>query len=245
MGTYQVGSSKISRFPLTYRANVVVRSVYPGLTLVGKLPSPFFRKVCVVVAEKGIQCDVRVDGPSQVDTRIPEFNPLGKIPVLLIDGAAPLFDSRVIVEYLDGLTPSPRLIPTEFEDRVRVRRWEALADGLCDAAVAIVAENRRPIETERSLAFIEKQRSKIERTIAEMASALGDAKFCHGASMTLADLTMGVSLCYVDYRFPDISWRARYSRLARFVDTIAERPSFRRTLNHPERVVPDFMDDRR
>jgi len=211
----------------------------PPLTLVGKFPSPFFRKVCVVAAEKGIQCAIRIDGPSQAGTRIPEYNPLGKIPVLLIEGAAPLFDSRVIVEYLDGLVAAPRLIPAAAVDRVEVRRWEALADGLSDAAVAIMAENRRPIETERSPGFVQKQRDKIERAIAEMARTLGQATSCHGASMTLADLATGVSLCYVDYRFPQIGWRRRFSHLARLVDTLAARPSFQRTSNHPERIAPD------
>src|SRR5687768_9641018 len=119
------------------------------LTLIGLLPSPFVRKVCVVLAEKGIDYSMRVQGATWPNTCVPDFNPLGKIPVLVVDGSPPLFDSRVIVEYLDGLRPEPRLIPEAFEARIEVRRWEALSDGIYDASTGVMAEHRRA-ENERS-----------------------------------------------------------------------------------------------
>lgn len=208
------------------------------LTLAGQLPSPFVRKVCVVLAEKNIDFQMRVDGPSRPDTRIPEYNPLGKIPVLLLDESKPLFDSRVIVEYLDGIRPEPRLIPDRFTERIHVRRWEALADGTCDAAVAITAEKRRA-ENERSPSFILKQVGKIERAIAEMAHSLGDSRYCSGSAISLADLAAGVALAYIDYRMPELSWRSEHASLARLADALQERPSFQRTRNDPSRLAPD------
>ncbi len=209
-----------------------------SITLAGLLPSPFVRKVCIVLAEKNIDYRMMVQGASTPGTRIPEFNPLGKIPVMVIEGARTLFDSRVIVEYLDGIQPQPRLIPEDFLQRIDVLRWQALADGACDAAVAIVGENRR-VESERSPSFIAKQAGKIERAIAEMATVLGERTHCCGDSLTLADIAMGVSLAYVDYRLPDLAWRERHPALAQAADAIAERPSFRRTRNDPSRQQPD------
>ena len=212
---------------------------FPMLTLAGLLPSPFVRKVCVVLAEKNVDYRMFVQGASWPDTRIPEFNPLGKIPVLIVDDKRTLFDSRVIVEYIDGIAPAPRLIPDDFDARIDVRRWEALADGACDAAVAIVAENRR-VESERSATFIAKQAGKVERAIAEMARSLGDRDHCVGDSLTLADIAGGVALAYIDYRMVEIPWRSQYPALARFADAMHERPSFQRTRNDPSRQAPEL-----
>ncbi len=209
------------------------------LTLIGLLPSPYVRKVCVVLAEKGIDYSMRVQGATWPETCVPDFNPLGKIPVLLAERSPPLFDSRVIVEYLDGLKPEPRLIPEAFESRIAVRRWEALADGIQDAATAIVGENRRA-ENERSPSYITRQFGKVERAIAEMARALGDRPHCCGNAITLADLAAGVALAYADYRLPTLQWRATNPRLARFADALDERPSFQRTRNDPSREAPDL-----
>lgn len=208
------------------------------LTLIGLLPSPFVRKVCVVLAEKGIDYTMHVQGARWPNTCVPEFNPLGKIPILRIDGSPPLFDSRVIVEYLDGIKAEPRLIPEPFEARIEVRRWEALADGLCDAATAIVGETRRA-ENERSAAYIDRQLGKVDSAITDMARTLAGRARCHGDTITLADLATGVALAYADYRLPMLPWRTRHPALARFVDELEQRPSFRRTRNNPSREAPD------
>lgn len=209
------------------------------LTLIGLLPSPFVRKVCVVLAEKGIDYTMRVQGATWPNTCVPDFNPLGKVPVLVVEGSPPLFDSPVIVEYLDGLKAEPRLIPEAFEARIEVRRWEALSDGICDAATGIIGENRRA-ENERSPSYITRQFGKVERAIAEMARALGDRTYCCGNAITLADLAAGVALAYTDYRLPTVQWRATYPALARFADALQQRPSFQRTSNDPSREAPDL-----
>lgn len=209
------------------------------LTLVGLLPSPFVRKVCVVLAEKGIDYAMHVQGATWPDTCVPDYNPLGKIPVLLVDGAPPIFDSCVIVEYLDGIKTEPRLIPAALDARIDVRRWEALSDGIYDAATGIVGENRRA-ENERSLSYIDRQFGKVERAIDAMARMLGDRPHCHGNTLTLADLAAGVALAYADYRLPTVQWRTRHPALARFADTLQQRPSFQRTHNDPSRQAPDL-----
>ena len=116
------------------------------MKLIGALSSPYSRKVRIVLAEKHIDYDLVVDNPRDTATRVPDFNPLGKIPVLVLDDEIALFDSRVIVEYLDSASPVGRLIPDDTRQRIQVRRWEALADGCMDAVVSIVYEKRRPAE---------------------------------------------------------------------------------------------------
>jgi glutathione S-transferase len=208
------------------------------MKLIGRLPSPFVRKACVVLIEKALAFDIDADGPSQPNNRITEYSPLGKIPILMTEAGEMLFDSRVIVEYVDMLSPGRPLLPPPGPDRIAVKKWEALADGICDAAVAIVAEGRRP-ENERSPAWIDKQRAKIERSVPVLAGELGERKLLHGDELTLADLAAGVALSYVDYRLPEIDWRPQFPGLVAHVAQLTARPSFARTANSPNRISPD------
>ena len=114
------------------------------MKLVGSPTSPYVRKVRIVLAEKHIDYDFEVDIPWNADSHVPDYNPLGKVPVLIMDDGATLFDSRVIVEYLDNVSPVSRLIPEPNRHRITVKRWEALADGISDAAATIFLERKRP-----------------------------------------------------------------------------------------------------
>ena len=113
------------------------------MKLIASLTSPFARKTRIVLAEKRIDYDLTVDVPWNADTQVPEYNPLGKIPVLVMDDGSTLYDSRVIVEYVDTLSPVSRLIPDGNREKIQVKRWEALADGVCDAAATIFLEKKR------------------------------------------------------------------------------------------------------
>src|SRR5262249_60740692 len=114
------------------------------MKLIASLTSPYARKVRIALAEKKIEYELVEAAPFAPDTAVPSYNPLGKVPVLVLDDGTNLFDSRVIVEYLDTVSPVSRLIPEPSRQRIAVKRWEALADGICDAAVAGVVEGRRP-----------------------------------------------------------------------------------------------------
>src|SRR5687767_6743179 len=132
------------------------------MKLIGSPTSPYVRKVRIVLAEKRIEYEFQVDMPFSVDTQVPQYNPLGKVPVLVMDDGTALFDSRVIVDYLDTTTPVTRLIPEANRQKIQVKRWEALADGLCDAAALIVLEKRRSNEAQQSSDWMERQRAKIQ-----------------------------------------------------------------------------------
>ncbi|MEW5888997.1 MAG: glutathione S-transferase [Pseudomonadota bacterium] len=199
------------------------------MKLIGSLTSPYVRKARIVLAEKKIDYELILDSPWESTTRVPEKNPLGKVPVLVLDDDTMLFDSRVIVEYLDNVAPNNKLLPAAGRERILVKRWEALADGVVDAAVAIVMENRRPAR-ERSTPWIERQRDKIQRGTEALSEELGEQPWCHGNAMTLADIATGVALGYLSFRLADFDWREAHPNLARLYDKLMQRPSFAETV---------------
>ncbi|MBV1774202.1 glutathione S-transferase [Burkholderiaceae bacterium DAT-1] len=195
------------------------------MKLIASLTSPYARKVRIALIEKRIECPLEVDIPWEATTHVPEHNPLGKVPVLVFDDGNTLFDSRVIVEYLDAISPVNQLIPKDHRPAIAVKRWEALADGICDAAVAVFLERKRP-ETLRSESWIERQLSKVNAGLAAMSRDLDDKPWCNGESFTLADIAVGMCLGYLNLRFSEINWAEQYPNLARHYEKLMQRPAF-------------------
>src|SRR5215213_4699298 len=167
------------------------------MKLIGTPTSPYTRKARVVLAEKRIEYDFIVDAPYDASTRVAAHNPLGKVPVLVLDDDTTIFDSRVIAEYLDNASPVTKLIPEDTRQRIQARRWEALADGCTDAAVAIVMESRRPGEYQYG-EWIARQQTKVERALQVMSDDLGRRGWCCGGSFNLADVAVGCCLGFLD-----------------------------------------------
>jgi glutathione S-transferase len=199
------------------------------MKLIGTPTSPYTRKARVVLAEKRIEYDFVVDAPYDPDTRVPAYNPLGKVPVLVLDDETTIFDSRVIAEYLDNASPVTKLIPEDTRQRIQARRWEALADGCTDAAVAIVWERRRPAQYQYG-EWIERQHAKVERALKMMSDDLGHRAWCCGGFFNLADVAVGCCLGFIDLRLAEVEWRKTYPNLAKLADKLAQRPSFRDTV---------------
>ncbi|MEE8530524.1 MAG: glutathione S-transferase [Nitrosomonadaceae bacterium] len=199
------------------------------MKLVGSLTSPYVRKVRIVLAENNIGYDFDVDIPWNVGSHVPDYNPLGKVPVLILDDGAALFDSRVIVEYLDSTSSTLRLIPESNRDRIMVKRWEALADGICDAAATIFLERKRP-DTLQSLEWIARQQKKVALGLEAAARELSDKKWCEGNAYTLADIALCCALSFLVFRFPEIEWRNTFPNLANLADTLEGRASFMETV---------------
>ncbi len=196
------------------------------MKLLGSVPSPYTRKVRIVLAEKKIDCDFEVADVLPSENPVNALNPLGKVPTLLLDDGTALFDSRVIVEFLDSVSPISRLIPDDNRERVAVRRWEALADGSLDAGLLIRYESLRP-KKEQSTDWTAKQVGKLKRGLAMIAAELGDKPWCHGDRYTLADIAVGCCLGWVAFRKPGaVEWRTEYPNLDRFYDKLMERPAF-------------------
>ena len=196
------------------------------MKLILSLTSPFARKVRVVLAEKRIDYEAVVDIPWEPTTRVPEYNPLGKVPVLVMDDGNTLFDSRVIVEYLDNLTPVSPLLPKENRPRIAVRRWEALADGVTESAATIYLEKKRP-ETRQDPEWILRQEGHVFRGLEAMSEELGEKTWCTGDFFSLADIAVGCTLGYLDFRFPYIQWREAHPNLDKLAEKLAQRSSFK------------------
>lgn len=200
------------------------------MKLIGSLVSPFVRKVRVVMAEKKLDYDFVLEDVWAADTTIHSSNPLGKVPCLVMEDGGALFDSHVIVEYLDTLTPVGKLIPTNSRERSEVKCWEALADGVLDAGVLIRLENSlRPAEL-RSQAWIDRQQRKIDAGLKAMAAGLAEEPFCSGNHYSLADVAVGCALGWLSFRFPEITWREDYPTLAKLFEKLSERQSFKDTV---------------
>ena len=197
------------------------------MKLIGSLTSPYVRKVRVVMAEKKLECEFVLEDVWGNDA-ILKSNPLGKVPCLVMDGGEAVFDSRVIVEYLDTLSPVGKLIPPTGRERTEVRTWEALSDGLCDAAILARMEAHWSgrSEAQRSQKWIDRQMSRVDAAVESMSRGLADKPFCTGNLFTLADVAVGCALSYLDFRFAHIDWRTGYPNLQRLLDKLSARQSF-------------------
>jgi glutathione S-transferase len=202
------------------------------MKLIGSLTSPYVRKVRIVMAEKKLDYEFVSEDVWSAATTIGQSNPLGKVPCLVMEGAEALFDSRVIVEYLDALSPVGKLIPSVGRERAGVKTWEALADGVLDAAILARLEatwTGRSAE-QRSSAWIDRQLSKVHASVQAMSAGLGEQAFCSGVHFSLSDISVGVALGYLDFRFPEIDWRGPHPNLHKLFDKLTQRPSFADTL---------------
>lgn len=198
------------------------------MKLIGSTSSPYVRKVRVVMAEKKLDYQFVEEDVWSGDTTIMQSNPLGKVPCLVMEGGEALFDSRVIVEYLDTLSPVGKLIPPLGRERAEVKTWEALADGVMDALILARLEahwSGRP-KAQRCDAWIDRQLAKTHASLKAMSQGLGDKPFCAGIYLSLADIAVGCALGYLDFRFPDIEWRSQYPNLAKLQEKLLQRPSF-------------------
>jgi glutathione S-transferase len=197
------------------------------MKLIGSLTSPYVRKVRIVMAEKKLDYQFELEDVWASDA-IVKSNPLGKVPCLVMEGGEAVFDSRVIVDYLDTRSPVGRLIPEPSRERTEVRTWESLADGLLDAAILARLEQTWNGRTEgqRSQAWIDRQLGKVDASVQAIATGLADKPWCTGIHMTLADIAVGCAVSYLDFRFPAIPWRREHANLARLADKLNARQSF-------------------
>jgi glutathione S-transferase len=151
---------------------------------------------------------------------------LGKVPCLIPDDGEAIYDSRVIAEYADALSPVSKLIPADNRERAAVKTWEALADGVMDAGILARLERTwRPAE-QQSTPWVDRQLGKINASLRQMSEKLGENAWCHGSQMTLADIAVGCAVGYLLFRFPEIQWQAQYSNLDRLYQKLLQRASF-------------------
>ena len=198
------------------------------MKLIGAITSPYVRKVRIVLAEKKLDYQFIPEDVWSTSTTITDSNPLGKVPCLVMEGGEALFDSRVIVEYLDTLSPVGKLIAGAGRERAAIKTWEALADGLLDASILARLEASWPGRSaqERSQAWIDRQLRKVDDSLAAMSRGLGDNAYCSGIHLSLSDIAVGCALGYLNFRFPQIDWASRHPNLERLHAKLMQRQSF-------------------
>jgi glutathione S-transferase len=200
------------------------------MKLIGSLTSPYVRKARIVFAEKKIEVPLIQENVWSQDTKIMQANPLGKVPCLVMDDGGAMFDSRVIVEYADTLSPVNKLIPSSGKERAAVKTWEALADGILDASILARLEATWRPDEQKSQAWIDRQLNKVNVSLKAMSNGLGESEWCFGNQMSLADISVGCALDYLIFRFPNIQWQKAHPNLNRLYKKLMSRPSFANTV---------------
>ncbi len=204
--------------------------------LVGSITSPFSRKVRICFIEKEIPYDLLIEDGWDIHTKLHQINPLGKIPCLILPNGHPIFDSSVIADYIDGMSEITPLFPKLNLDKALVKTFEALADGLLDAAILARRERiSRPL-AEQSEAWIERQISKVQASLQYLSNSLGTSEYCYLNQFTIADIAIGCALDWLDFRLPEITWRTEYPNLDVYFSRLSLRPSF--LLTDPRKTNP-------
>ncbi len=192
--------------------------------------SPYARKARVAMIEKKVNCEFVADRPSNPDSQVPQYNPLAKVPVLVLDDGKGMIDSSVIVEYFDGIGSGAKLIPSDFAGRIAVRQWEALGDGIVDAIVTLTHDSRYTPTCDANAGWYQKQLRKIAGGLAALEQDIGVSEFCFGNAFSLADICTGMALGYMDRAFGSYDWRGKYPGLKRYADKLFARASFQQTM---------------
>ena len=211
---------------MAFNDNRIEEDVSKNIRLLGSLASPYVRKVRIVMAEKRIDYQFDLEDVWSADSRIADSNPLAKVPCLIMEDGGAVFDSRVIVEYLDTMTPVAKLIPASGRERAEVRTWEALADGMLDALILVRLEKTQRPPEQQNAKWVGRQMDKVHAGLAAMSSGLADKPWCNGNGYTLADVAAGCALGYLDFRFSEINWRSKYANLDKLQEKLMMRPSF-------------------
>jgi glutathione S-transferase len=197
------------------------------MKLLGSKTSPYVRKVRVVLAEKQLAFEFVEESAWNADTTVVRYNPLNKVPVLLLDDGEALFDSPVIAEYLDALSGGT-LIPAEPLERARAHRDEALGDGIADAGITAFLERKREV-SRQDAAWIGRQLDKVNAGITALARSLGSKPFLGGSHMNVADIACACALFWAEFRMPELRWRDSHPNLKSWAERIEMRPSFAAT----------------
>lgn len=202
--------------------------------LISATPSPYARKVRIALAEKGLQFELLTEVPWDSTTSTPLYNPLEKLPVLLLPDGSSVYESSYILQYLELKHPDVPLLPDDIDGKLAARKLEVLCDGVCDAIVLSLFEKMRA--EGGSPEWLARQRRKIEGGVAEMAKIVGSRTWAVGDRFSLGDIAVGTAVGYLSVRFQEMDWRTKYPNLAAFSDRLGERPSFRDTVPYAQTI---------
>ena len=208
--------------------------------LISATPSPYARKVRIALAEKGLPFELVTEVPWDSTTSTPKYNPLEKLPVLILEDGSSVYESSFILQYLEWKYPETPLLPVDVDGKIAARRLEVLCDGVCDAFVLMFFERQRA-EAAKSPEWMARQRRKIDGGVREMARLVGDRTFAVGREFSLGDIAVGTLIGYLAVRWPEYDWQSLYPNLAAFSARIEQRPSFKGSVPVPQKISDKVM----
>jgi len=197
------------------------------MKLIGSYTSPFVRKISVILLEKRIPFEFVNESPYSESNGVARYNPLGKVPALVTDDGECWFDSPVIAQYLELLGVAPPMIPADPRAALRMRQLEALADGVMEAAQALVREKARP-GAQQSEQELLRQREKVARGLDRLEACAADGTL-RGDEVNLATISTACAIAYLNFRRVAPGWCATRPQLVKLVDALFQRASFART----------------
>ena len=207
--------------------------------LISATPSPYARKVRIALAEKGLPFELLTEVPWHATTATPLYNPLEKLPVLLLPDGGSVFESSYILQYLELKHPTPALLPDDIDGKLLARKFEVLCDGVCDATVLTMFEKRR--EGGGSPEWLARQRRKIDAGVAAMARLVGTRDWAVGDRFSLGDIAVGTLVAFLSVRLAELDWRTLHPNLATFSDRIEQRESFRNSVPYAQLITEKIV----
>ncbi len=204
------------------------------LQLISATPSPYARKVRIALIEKNIPFELITEVPWNSDAITPKYNPLGKLPVLLLEDGSSVYDSRFILEWLELMFPDTPLLPSSVPERLLAKQFEVLCDGVCDAVVLLFFERMRG--KNESPDWSARQIRKIEGGVGEIARLVGQRSYAVGNSLSLGDISIGSALGYLSVRFKEFNWNKLYPSLEHYFLALEQRSSFKETVPYPQTI---------
>ena len=197
------------------------------MKLVGSKTSPYVRKCRVILAERALPFEFVEESAWNAGTTVPRYNPLNKVPALVMDDGESIYDSRVICEYLDAISGGT-LLPSDPAQRARVRRYEALGDGLADAGITVFLERKREA-SRQDPAWIARQLDKVKAALAAIEVAIGGGDYLGGKQPNMADIACACALFWSEFRMPELNVRQDHARIRAWAERMEARPSFAST----------------
>ncbi|QKJ85085.1 Glutathione S-transferase [Paramixta manurensis] len=199
------------------------------MKLIGSYTSPYVRKISVILLEKGLTFEFVNESPWPDESHVPQYNPLGKVPALVDDSGEAWYDSPIIAAWLDAQDATPKLLPEDALQAIKVRQLEALADGVCDSALIIVREQLRPAEQQSETELL-RQREKIRRGLDALEQEAAKGQWLNGEQITLADIATACTIGYLNFRHVVPNWCVDRPSLVKLVEKMFQRESFARTV---------------
>ena len=207
------------------------------LRLISATPSPYARKVRIALVEKNIAFELVTEVPWDSTTQTPQYNPLEKLPVLILDSGKSVYESHYILEFIEAKYTSdlPLLPKDDVDGCLFAKQIEVVADGICDALVLLFFEKQRE-DGKRSEEWIARQQRKVDGGLKALADWIGGKRFFVDNAFGLADIAAGSVLGYLKVRFPEHPWRETYPQLARYSEDLEQRQSFKDTIPTPQKI---------